>query len=172
MTEAFPIRKQLLLAHDLGAIVALTFAIGHLLVLPNVERAVLLFFLPPSIAGTLLIANRSDPFVLAACRFFLSLIAYAVLIAELTTWAPFPKPQFPGMPLVADRILSYYFVAFGLFLWVICPSYILTNWLRRWWGQLSKGVFASCFLFTAWITWIGTMGALATAAFIGRNKIF
>lgn len=165
------IRKQLLLTHDLAAVAALSFAIGHLIALPNVERAILLFFIPPVIAGAFLIANRSDPFLLSACRFFISLIAYAVLIAELTTWAPIPKPQFAGMPLVADRILSYYFVAFGLFLWIICPGYILIHWLRRWWGQRTKGVFATCFLFVAWVSWVGTMGALATAAFIGRDKI-
>ena len=162
----------MILAHDLVAIAALVFAIGHLLALPNVQPAIVCWFIPPLIAGALLAANRSDPFLLAACRFFLSLIASAVLIAELTVWLPFPKPQFPGIPLVADRILCYYFVAYGLFLWIVCPAYILVHWLRHWWGQRVKGVFATGFLLTAWTTWVGTMSVLAVVAILCRNKIF
>jgi hypothetical protein len=166
-----PIRKQLLLAHDLFAIAALTFAIVHLLSIPNVERAILAYFIPPLIAGTILLVNRSDPLLLAACRFFISLIANGVLIAELTIQLPFPKPQFPPMPLVADRILCYYFVSFGLFLWIVCPAYILMYWLRHWIRQRYKGIVATCFLFIAWTTWLGTMCVLAIAVFIGRDKI-
>jgi hypothetical protein len=167
-----PTARLLFLTHDLYAFAVLIFAVVQLAWLPNVDRHVLMFFIPPSIALLILAVNRRNAFLRAACRLFVSMIAVAVTVAELTLALPFPKAMFPGMPHIADRILCYYFVAYGLFLWIICPGYILTSWLRDWQRMRPKPVGRTLFLFTAWACWLGTMLALAAALVFGRNRPF
>ncbi len=170
--KTLAVRRWLVRVHDLLALIALVIAVVQLATIPNAELGILAFFIPPLIAAALLLVNRSDPLLLAACRLFLSLLALAVTTAELTVSLPFPKPQVPGLPPLADRIVTYYFVAYGLFLWVICPGYVLTNWLRHWITEQPKGVFGTLFLLTAWTAWLGTMLALAIALVIGRHRLF
>lgn len=166
------VRHWLVRVHDLLAMTALVIAILQLATLPNFELAYLLFFVPPLLAALVLLVNRCDPFLLAACRVFLSLIAVAVTTAELTVSLPIPKPLFPGLPLLADRILAYYGVAYGLFLWIICPSYILTHWSRHWITEQSKGVFGTLFLLTAWAAWLVAMLGLAFTLVVSRHRLF
>lgn len=166
------LRRWLVRVHDLLALSALSIAIVQLAIIPNAKLEILAYFIPPLIAAAMLLVNRCDPFLLAACRLFLSLLALAVTAAELTVSFPFPKPQFPGLPLLADRILAYYFVAYGLFLWIICPGYVLAHWFRHWMTEQPKRVFGTLFLLTAWATWLGTTLALAIAIVIGRHRLF
>ncbi|WP_254512227.1 hypothetical protein [Anatilimnocola floriformis] len=163
--------RWLLLLHDLFAFGALTTAVVQLAWLPNVDRTVLMFFVPPAIACLILVNNRVDPFVRSACRLFLTFIAVAVTIAELTMALPIPKAIFPGMPHVADRILVYYFFAYGGFLWVLCPGYVLASWLHAWRKMRPKPVGGTLFLLIAWAAWLGTLLTLAVALVISR-KLF
>jgi hypothetical protein len=159
--------------HDVFAFVVLGSAIWQLAVLPNVERAVLAFFIPPILALLFLVTNtgRFNPTVIRGCRLFLSMIVVSVLLGEQRFVLANLKPQFPGMPAQADRILVFYFVAYGLFLWVICPGYVLGSWLRQHWsgsptGKSSWIMYAGCFF------WVGTMGVLGTALVTHHNKFF
>lgn len=165
-------RRWLTRLHDLLAFSALVVAAVQLAQLPNAERWILFFFIPPLIAGAFLLANRGDPFFLAACRLFLSMIAIAVTVAEVTLALPVPKPQFPGMPLLADRILVAYLVAYGLFLWILCPAYVLTTWLRDWWQVMPRSTGRGLFLLTAWACWLIMMLKLTAAAVIARGRFF
>jgi hypothetical protein len=160
------------LAHDLLALALLAGAVVQLALLPNFERGMLLFFIPPTIAGVVLLVNRADPLVLAACRLFLGLIATSVLCAELSLFLAIPKPQFPGIPLAADRVLTFYFVAYGVFLWIICPAHILVTWLRHWWNERPKRACGTAFLCTAWSAWLGTMATLLVCLIVCRKKFF
>lgn len=166
------VQRWLVRVHDLLAMTALVIAIVQLATLPKIELAILLFFVPPLIGATILLINRSDPFLLAACHLFLSLIAIAVTVAELTVTLPIPKPVFPGLPLLADRILAYYFVAYGLFLWIICPGYILTHWSRHWITEQPKDVLGTLFLLTAWAAWLVAMLGLAFTLVVSRHRLF
>ena len=119
--------RALKLAYWLLVVGALIRAIALLAALPNVERAVLLYFVPPAVACLFLIADsgKFNRTAIRGCEVFLSLIAIAVVVGEQPFVLPNLKPQFPGMPLQADRILVCYFAAYTLFVSVICPAYVL-----------------------------------------------
>src|SRR5688572_18004639 len=88
------ITHHLLVAHDLWAIGTLILVICQLAILPKVERAILLYFVPPLIAWLILVVNRGriNATPISGCRLFLTLIALAVTAGELTFILPNLKP--------------------------------------------------------------------------------
>jgi hypothetical protein len=137
-------------------------AIGLLATNPNVERPVLGFFVPPVIAILFLAADNGkfNRTVIRGCELFLGMIAVAVILGEQQFVIPNLKPQFPGMPAQAERILIFYFVAYGLFLWIICPAFVLGTpiYLRS--QGLPQGM-SSVILYAGLICWLSTIAGLA-----------
>lgn len=163
-------KHLLLVVHDLWAFGTLMFVIAHLARLPNVERAILLYFIPPLIAWLILAINRGriQATPITGCRLFLTMIAAAVTLGEMTFILPSLKPQFPGMPPVADRVLVFYFAAYIIFIWLICPSYVIGLMFRaRRNGDPSR--LAPFALYSIAGIWLGTVVLLVgsfTYAFI------
>ena len=146
--------RALLFAHDVTAIVVLGRAVAHLAVAPNVPRAVLMYFIPPTLAFLALIFNwgHGNPTFLAGCRLFLGLIAAAVLVAELP-FLPNPPPIFQGIPQQHDRVLFYYFAAYLLFIGLVMPGYFLGLAVYRDLRRQPCGISRSL-LYFALATWL------------------
>jgi len=149
-------------AHLSFVAVVLSRAAAHLANNPNVERAVLLYFVPPLIAAFLIavnLINATNPAVIALCQIFLSLIAVAVLLAELPQVMPNLKPQFPGLPPQQDRILVFYFFAYFLYLWILLPPYLLGTSLYQHYRKRVAGIsWTTCLAGS--LTWLVTIGIL------------
>jgi hypothetical protein len=167
-----PMGRMLRVAHDLVAFVILAFAVVKFAALPQFPRVTLLYFVPPVLAFLFLAFNtgKFNPTVLCGCRLFLSMIAIAVLLGELPFVLPNLKPLFPGMPANQDRVIAFYFAAYGLFLWVICPGYVLSTSLYRdvygLPGRMSRPI-----LYGGCACWLVAMGFLVAAVTI-TDKLF
>jgi hypothetical protein len=145
--------------HLIAAAVVLAYAAAHLAVNPNIERAMLLYFVPSVLAMLLLTVNLvrgANPEVIVLCQVFLDMIAVAVLLGELQFFLPIFKPQFPGMPPQQDRILTCYFIAYIAFFWIILPPYLLGDSLYRHYRKRPAAIsLPTCYLGT--ITWHATL---------------
>ena len=150
------------IAHLIAAAAVLSHAAAHLALNPNIERAVLLYFVPPATAVFLIainLVNGTNPAVIALCQIFLNLIAVAVLLGELPFVLPNLKPQFPGLPPQQDRILVFYFIAYALFLWLLLPPYFLGTSLYRHYRKAYAAIsFPTCCVGA--LTWVGVMTLL------------
>ncbi len=147
--------------HDVLAFAALVNAIVQLARLPNVEPPVFFYFAPPLMAWLFLVANtgKFNSTALLGCRIFLSMVAVSTLLAEQQFVVPNLKPQFPGLAPLADRILTFYFFAYGLFLGVMCPSYVLgTSLFHR--GGGNCYIPSRWILYSGCVCWLGTMVVL------------
>lgn len=94
------IKHLLLVVHDLWAIGTLIFVIAQLARLPNVEKAILLYFVPPLIAWLVLVINRGriQATPITGCRLFLTMITIAVTLGEMTFFLPNLNRSFLGCP--------------------------------------------------------------------------
>jgi hypothetical protein len=122
----------------------------------------LLCFVPPILACLLLATNTingTNPAVVLLCKVFLSMIAVAVLLGEQRILFANMKAQFPGMPPRQDRVVTFYFVAYALFLWVFLPAYLLGTSIYLHWRRRPAPISLPTCCVGA-LTWIGTMSAL------------
>ena len=160
--------------HWIWVAAALAYAVTLLALLPNVERAMLLWFVPPLLACFLLALNkinRTNPEVICLCKVFLSMVAVAVLLGEQRVLFANLKPQFPGMPAQQDRILTFYFMAYALFLWVLLPGYLLGNSNYLHYHRRPAPIsLPTCCIGTA--TWLGVMALLAALTPRIIDKLF
>ena len=170
--------RLLNLAHDVIAFAILVHAAIGLATLPNGPSPVLGCFVPPAMAFLFLISNflicntgKCDRTVLAGCRLFLGLIATFVLIAHLPFVLPYLKPQFPGLPLQQDRVICFFLVAYGLFLWFYCPAYVLGIFLYRDYKDIPPRM-SRPILYAGVTCWLITIGFLAIGFVMKFNEIF
>ena len=151
-------------AHDVFALAVLGRAVIQFANLPNAERAMLLYFIPPILAFLFITCDTGNfnPTVVRGCRLFLSTIAITVLLAELPFVLPNLKPQFPGLPRQADRTLVFYFGAYALFLWITFPAYVFGMSLYLHARGLPGGM-SRAILYTGCVCWLLTVGLLVFA---------
>lgn len=184
--ESFPIAirtenehfglRLLNLAHDVIAFAILVHAAIGLATLPNGPSPVLGYFVPPAMAFLFLICNflicntgKCDRTVLAGCRVFLGLIATFVLIAHLPFVLPNLKPQFPGLPPQQDRVICFFLMAYGLFLWFFCPAYVLGIFLYRDFKDISPRM-SRPILYAGVACWLIAIGFLAIGFVMKFNE--
>jgi hypothetical protein len=145
--------------HLIAAAAVLAHAAAHLAINPKIERAVLLYFVPPVLAVLLLAVNLirgTNPAVIILCQVFLDMIAVAVLLGELKFFLPNIKPQFPGVPPQQDRILTFYFIAYMMFLWILLPPYFLGGSMYQHYRKVPAAISLPTCCFGT-LTWLATM---------------
>ena len=156
------IRQLLRIVCWLIVVIPLLEVIFLLATLPNVERAILMVFIPPFLACLFLLANNGkfNSTLVLGCRLFLGIISIAVFFGRHRLLLPNLKPQIPGMPVAADRILVFYGIGYGLFLWILCPAYVFGSSFYRLWRRLPGGM-SRPILFAGSVCWLLTIGTLA-----------
>ncbi len=163
--------RLLNIAHDVVAFAVLIHAAMGLAALP--PGPVPIFFIPPTMAFLFLICNtgKFNKTVLAGCRLFLGMIGTSVFLSHLPFVLPNLKPQFPGLPPQQDRIICFFLVAYGLFLWCFCPAYVLGNFLYRDYKGISQRE-SRPIMYAGLACWLLTMGFLVIGFVIKFNDIF
>ncbi len=92
-----------------------------------------MYFAPPVIASLFLLADtgRFEPIVIRGCWLFLNVVAVGVILGQQTFVFPGLMPTvaraFPGMPVQANRIMMFYFIAYFSFLLVVCPIWCIVS---------------------------------------------
>ena len=162
------------LAHLVVAGAVLAYAVSHLALNPNIERAVLMYFVPPLLALLIIAINLirgTNPDVIVLGELLLDMIAIAVLLGEHPFFGRILKPQFPGMPPQQDHVLVCYFIAYFLFFLFVLPPYLLGVSLRRHCRRLPAAIsFPTCCVGA--ITWLGTMALIVSLIPTISAKLF
>jgi hypothetical protein len=161
-------------AHWIFVALSLLYAVIVFTRLPNIEPAAILYFMPPLLACLLIIVNTAkgtNAGVVSLCKAFLTAIACSVLLGEQDFLLRNIKPQFPGMPPQQDRILTFYFGAYLLFLGVFIPTYLIgTSIYLHLWKRRAPISFPTCWVGAA--TWLAAMGVVVFNAPMILNRLF
>lgn len=155
----------------LASTAALARAAAVLLTLPVIAPLVVGSFILPLLACLYLLADsgRFPPEVVRGCRGFLAAISLFVFLAQLPFVFPRLKPQFPGLPPAADRILVFHLFACALCLWLLGPACVFRSAFRA--RARGGPSMRPSILYGGVTCWVAAIAVVA-GVFVAFNPLF
>ena len=152
--------------HNAVAIFLILIAIAHCAVDPGFLPMGFLIMVPPTIAAMSLAFGhgRLSAAFLTGCQVYLGILSAAVVLAELSLWiANLPLPNNLGIPPRQSRIVLFFLIADGFFLYVLLLGNLFGRAIHHdLVGKHKKETRARLFLYGIASTWLLTLVWMAT----------